>query len=76
MSEKEKKEILENLSEKIPQLPEEQKHFLLGFMEGISQMTETKKKRKRKVSKGYGCGSKNPSSGSYSRGARSEDGRD
>lgn len=50
MSEKEKKEILDNLSEKIPQLPEEQKHFLLGFMEGISQMTETKKKRKRKVS--------------------------
>ena len=51
MSEQEKNDILANLNEKIPQLPDEQKHFLLGFMEGISQMTETKKKRKRKAVK-------------------------
>ena len=53
MVEREKKDIamMVNLNEKLPQIPEEQRQFLLGFMEGISQMTETKKKRKRKVSK-------------------------
>lgn len=37
MSEKERKEILENLDKKIPKLSEEQKHFVLGYMEGVTQ---------------------------------------
>ena len=51
MSEQERKDILANLDKGIEALPEAQKHFLLGFMEGITQMTETKKKRKRKAVK-------------------------
>ena len=50
MSEKEKREILENLNKKIPQIPEEQKHYILGYMEGINQMSQ-KKPRKRKTGK-------------------------
>lgn len=52
MNEQEKKDIrmMEKANEIYPKLSDEQKGFLLGFMEGISQMTETKKKRKRKVS--------------------------
>ena len=53
MNEREQKDIamMVNLNEKFPQIPEEQRQFLLGFMEGISQMTESKKKRKRKAVK-------------------------
>ena len=52
MNEQEKKDIrmMEKANESYPKLTDEQKGFLLGCMEGISQMTETKKKRKRKVS--------------------------
>ena len=40
MSEKERKEILESLDRKIPKLSEEQKHFVLGYMEGVTQRPE------------------------------------
>lgn len=47
MSEKEKREILENLNQNIPKIPEEQKQYLLGFMEGICQMSEKSKNKPR-----------------------------
>ena len=50
MSEKEKIQILENLNQKIPNIPEEQKQYILVYMEGITQMSE-KKPRKRKPRK-------------------------
>lgn len=37
MSEKERRKILENLDKQIPKLSEEQKHFVLGYMEGVTQ---------------------------------------
>lgn len=40
MSEKERYEMLENFNQKIPQIPEAQKQYLLGYMEGINQMSE------------------------------------
>lgn len=40
MSEKEKREILENLDKKIPSLSDEQKQFVLGYMEGVTQRPE------------------------------------
>lgn len=40
MSEKEKKEILKNLDRNIPKLSEEQKFFVLGYMEGVTQRPE------------------------------------
>ena len=40
MSEKERREILENLDRNIPKLSEEQKHFVLGYMEGVTQRPE------------------------------------
>ena len=50
MSEKEAIKILRNLNQKIPHIPEEQKQYILGYMEGITQMSE-KKPRKRKSNK-------------------------
>lgn len=44
MSEKEMKNRLENLDNKISPMPEEQKSFLLGFMEGVCQMSEKQRK--------------------------------
>ena len=50
MSEQEKRKSIEKFNQKIPQIPEEQRQYILGYMEGISQMSE-KKPRKRKASK-------------------------
>ena len=44
MSEKEMKNRLENLDKQISPMPEEQKSFLLGFMEGVCQMSEKHRK--------------------------------
>ena len=44
MSEKEIKNRLENLDKQISPMPEEQKSFLLGFMEGVCQMSEKQRK--------------------------------
>lgn len=44
MSEKEMKNRLENLDKQINPMPEEQKSFLLGFMEGVCQMSEKHRK--------------------------------
>jgi hypothetical protein len=44
MSEKEMKNRLENLDKQISPMPEEQKSFLLGFMEGVCQMSEKQRK--------------------------------
>ena len=40
MSEKEMKSRLENLNKHIDPMPEEQKSYILGFMEGVCQMSE------------------------------------
>jgi hypothetical protein len=40
MSEQQKREILENLDK----LPEEKKQFVFGYVEGICQMSEQKRK--------------------------------
>lgn len=48
MSEKEMKHRLENLDKNISPMPDEQKSFILGFMEGVCQMSE--KARKESVS--------------------------
>lgn len=50
MSEQDRMKILEGFDKNVPDIPPEQKHFLLGFMEGVSQMNE-KKKRRRKPKK-------------------------
>ncbi len=44
MSEKDIKARLEKLDEQISPMPEEQKSFLLGFMEGVCQMAEKHRK--------------------------------
>ena len=44
MSEKEMKTRLENLSNRIDPMPDEQKSFILGFMEGVCQMSEKNRK--------------------------------
>lgn len=51
MSEKEQREIIGRLDKKIPTIPEEQKQFILGFMEGVCQMSEQKSRRRRKPRK-------------------------
>ena len=40
MSSKEKREMLENFDKKLTELPEEQKQFVLGYMEGVCQASE------------------------------------
>ena len=40
MSEMEMKERLEKLSHEIDPMPSEQKSFILGFMEGVAQMSD------------------------------------
>lgn len=47
MSEQERKESIEKFNQKIPQIPEEQRQYLLGYMEGICQMSEKSKKKPR-----------------------------
>jgi hypothetical protein len=44
MSETEMKKRLENLDKQIRPMPEEQKSFLLGYMEGVCQMSEKHRK--------------------------------
>ena len=44
MSVAEMQERLNNLSEQIDPMPEEQKSYLLGFMEGVCQMSEKNRK--------------------------------
>lgn len=44
MSKEERKERLENLSNRIDPMPDEQKSFILGFMEGVCQMSEKSRK--------------------------------
>ena len=44
MSEKEMKSRLENLNKHIDPMPEEQKSYILGFMEGVCQMSEKNRK--------------------------------
>ena len=44
MSEKEMKSRLENLNKQIDPMPEEQKSYILGFMEGVCQMSEKNRK--------------------------------
>ena len=48
MSEKERKERLENLDKHIDPMPDEQKSFILGFMEGVCQMSEKNRKEATK----------------------------
>ena len=48
MSELEKKERLENLSKGISSMNEEQKSFILGFMEGVCQASEKHRKETAK----------------------------
>ena len=43
MSKEERKECLENLCKKIDPMPDEQKSFILGYMEGVAQMSEKSK---------------------------------
>lgn len=40
MSEQQKKEHLENFEEKLEQMSENDKQFVLGYMEGVCQATE------------------------------------
>ena len=40
MSKAEMKELLEKFDEHIDPMPEEQKSYILGFMEGVCQMSE------------------------------------
>lgn len=44
MSELERKEKLEKLDKQISPMPDEQKSFILGFMEGVCQMSEKHRK--------------------------------
>lgn len=44
MSEMEMKSRLENLNKQIDPMPEEQKSYILGFMEGVCQMSEKVRK--------------------------------
>lgn len=46
MSDKQKQEILNNLDGQVPELTEEQKNFLLGYMEGVTQRPEEIRKAK------------------------------
>ena len=48
MSEKEMKNRLENLIQNIKPMPEEQKQFVLGYMEGVCQMSERNRKEEKK----------------------------
>jgi hypothetical protein len=47
MSEKEMKNRLENLSKNISPMPDEQKSFILGYMEGVCQMSEKQRKEEK-----------------------------
>lgn len=49
MSEKEMRNRLENLDKQISPMPEEQKSYLLGFMEGVCQMSEKHRKESAPV---------------------------
>ena len=44
MSKEERKQCLENLCKRIDPMPDEQKSFILGYMEGVSQMSEKTRK--------------------------------
>lgn len=44
MSKEERKERLENLCKQIDPMPDEQKSFIMGFMEGVCQMSEKSQK--------------------------------
>lgn len=48
MSELERKEKLEKLDKQISPMPDEQKSFILGFMEGVCQMSEKHRKEAEK----------------------------
>lgn len=48
MSELERKEKLEKLDKQISPMPDEQKSFILGFMEGVCQMAEKHRKEAEK----------------------------
>lgn len=48
MSEKERTSIFENFDKQIPHMTEEQKQFILGYMEGICQMSEKYRKESQK----------------------------
>ncbi len=48
MSEEKQREILENLDKQITPMPEEQKQFILGYMEGVCQMSERNRKEATK----------------------------
>lgn len=48
MSINEMKSRLENLSQQIDPMPDEQKSFILGFMEGVCQMSEKLKETNSK----------------------------
>ena len=44
MSKEERKERLENLCKKIDPMPDEQKSFIMGYMEAVCQMSEKSRK--------------------------------